>query len=175
MNAESVAMRLLTLDSGARYAVITNAVNDYFKILYSIASDIYDSCIEEYYFQYTPTVYNRHGNIEGFNLYNANEIAYSDLKLQLKIDSGQLLPYKGKGDKREKVLSSVMSGLRGGKLKHVSGWPKSWRASYPNRFSRYGGVWSSSEKTMYTIYDDFVDNVIKDTKDLFWTLVSQKI
>lgn len=172
MDQAGVVLKLLELDASKRKQIITKAVDQYFIILYKIASDIYDSCIEDFYIQYTPESYTRHGDIEGFNLYNANEIELNDNGIRLFADANQLLPYAGKTDRRQKVLDAVMNGIRGTKLKYVAGWPLKWSTTYPNRFSQYK-LWSSSATTMHEIYMDFVENVSSDTQDIFWDLVSR--
>ena len=178
MDATSVALKLLALDKGTRQTIIASAVDDYFKILYIIASDIYDSCIEDFYAKYTPKIYTRHGDLEGFNLYRANEISYENFYLNIKTDPEQLLSY-GKNeddeDKREYVLDAVMKGIRGPKKSKIPGWPKHWRTSYPNAFSEHAGLWSSSKKTLNSILEEFVDKAMTDTDDIFWGIVSKKI
>lgn len=175
MDPTSIALKLLDLDKGKRDAVITSAVDDYLKILYTIASDIYDSCIADFYIKYTPKVYDRHGNVEGFNLYQANEITYNDLNLNVLIDENSLLPYGNEEDKREYVLSSVMRGLRGVGSSKLKGWPKHWRTSYPNSFSKQAGLWSSNKRTLNGILNDFIENAFKDTKNIFWATVLRKM
>ena len=175
MDPTSIALKLLDLDKGKRDAVIASAVDDYLKILYTIASDIYDSCIADFYIKYTPKVYDRHGNIEGFNLYQANEITYNDLNLNVLIDENSLLPYGNEEDKREYVLSSVMRGLRGVGSSKLKGWPKHWRTSYPNSFSKQAGLWSSDKRTLNGILNDFIENAFKDTENIFWATVLRKM
>ena len=179
MDATSVALKLLGLNKSKREAIIASSVDDYFKILYAVASDIYDSCIEDFYVKYTPTVYTRHGNLEGFNLYKANQISYENFYLNVFLDSDQLLPY-GKidddhEDRREYVLSSVMKGIRGPKGSKIPGWPKHWRTSYPNHFSRNAGLWSSKKRTLDGILNDFIENAMTDMDYVFWQIVSSKI
>lgn len=181
MDAISVALRLLALDKTKRDAIILHSVDDYFKVLYVIASDIYDSCIEDFYIKYTPKIYDRHGNLEGFNLYKANRISYENFYLNVFIDSEQLLPYDKTNDeykdKRDYVLNSVMRGVRGSKSgkKKIPGWPKPWRTCYPNTFSRHAGLWSSSKRTLNGIFDDFIENAMTDMENIFWEIVSGKI
>ena len=177
MDATEVAFRLLDLNKSQRDAIVAYAVDEYFKILYVIASDIYDSCIQDFYAKYTPKVYDRHGNLEGWNLYQANEISYEDFYLDISIEPDQLLPYGDENDedKREVILDSVMKGLRGAKSSKLPNWPKQWRTSYPNKFSTQSGLWSSSKKTLKGILNDFVANVMEDTDGIFWTIVSNKL
>lgn len=161
------------MDKSQRDEIINDAYNDLGKLIMNIASDIYDSCIKLYYSTYTPVIYKRHGNIKGANLYFANELTYNEVAgvLQFHTNEYKLLPYKGGfseeeygahyEDKRELILDLVMQGQRGSKTrfaKNTKSWPKPWKAIYPNRFSKYK-KWSSSERTMYTIFDDFMDQV----------------
>lgn len=141
---------------------------EYMEYLSEIASDIYDSCIKDYYNKYRPTVYDRHGHLEGRNLYQANRISFNENDIELVIDEYNLWEYKGR-EKRERVLSTVMEGIRGGgaRRKKWRGWPKDWRTSYPNRFSnsKYLSVWSSSGNTMQDIFEDFKNTVVDKTSD----------
>lgn len=172
MAAKNVALKLLALDKGRRKTVVTNAVRVYMRILYNIANDIYDSCIADFYNGYTPTSYTRHGNIEGFNLYLANDIFFQNDYLGVEILESNLLPY-GKKTSKRKVFNSVVSGLRGGP--GVPGFPMDWTTSYPNSYSMYRGVWSSSGTTIKSIYDDYFKNIVNDTVDLFWDCVDKLI
>lgn len=173
---EQLFMRLLALDSSDRYTVMSSCWTRYMEYLAEIARDIYDSCIQQYYDDYYPSVYDRHGNKEGFNLYKANEIASYELDYSILLDENNLLPYSGK-EKRYRVLSTVMDGLRGGgaRTRQFRGWPMSWHASYPNQFSQFGTEWSSSKTTMMGIFQDFVDNAIDQTEGYFWQLVRDHI
>ena len=164
---------LLFMDAEKRRTIIEEASKSYMNDLSDIASDIYDSCIEDYYAQYIPTKYGRHGDIVGFNLYSANNISFdeSSYNLDIDFDPSKLLKYydgkKGR-EKRDKVLNSVMDGLRGTKSrKSPPGWPQFWGTSYPNRYSKYS-VWSSRGITMNEIFTNFMNNVMKDTTDLFY-------
>lgn len=183
MDATDIALRLLDLDKSERDRILASAITDYFKVLYAIAADIYDSCIQDFYAKYTPKVYERHGNLEGENLYRANEISYEKPNLSVFIDSAQLLPY-GNGDvedigdtedKRDFVLNSVMKGLRGAKSSKLPGWPKHWYTRYPNQYSTQAGVWSSSKRTINGILYDFIENVMGDTDNILWEIVASKM
>ena len=57
-------------------SLINSSLDEYYQLLANVGMDIYDSCIKDFYSQYFPYVYKRHGNLSGFNLYNANEIFY---------------------------------------------------------------------------------------------------
>lgn len=153
-----VLKRLLFMDERAADAAINSAFQEYAQLVSDIYNDIYDSCIKLYYDQYTPIKYDRHGNIEGFNLYSASDIYASDLAVNLSLQGYRLLPYKGKKDKREKVLDSVLDGLRGvGSSKSPPGWPMSWDTHYPNKFSQFSD-WRSSGTTLDGILADFAKN-----------------
>ena len=171
MAGESIWTSLILMDEAKADAILEEAFKRYFNTLSDIAADIYDSCIEDYYAQYEPVKYTRHGNINGFNLYNAKAIWFDEesYNLSLNFDPNELLPYydgkKGR-EKRSKVLKSVMAGLRGTKSsKTPPGWPQQWRTCYPNQYSQYS-LWSSTGRTMNAIYADFMDNVREDTKDI---------
>ena len=155
------------MDESKREAIIKDAMNDFGQLLMDVAADIYDSCIKLYYHTYSPKYYGRHGKKEGFNLYSANDLMYNEVAqvLRFHTDEYELLPYGGKEDKRELILNLVMSGVRGSKVRRVNtavantgNWPKKWRATYPNKFSKYHR-WKSGAKTMDAIFDEFIDQV----------------
>ena len=139
----------------------------YMEYLSEIASDIYDSCIQEYY-RFRPKVYDRHGYPEGANLYRANKIGYSADDIILNINEWSLWQYNGR-EKRQRVLDTVMQGIRGGgaRTRQFAGWPQDWDTSYPNSYSQYGSVWSSNGSTMYEIFDDFLATALSSTQDYF--------
>ena len=142
------------------------AMNEYVDIIVGIANDIYNSCIEQYYATYTPKVYKRHGQIEGFNLYRANSFELEGTVLD-DFDGGNpeaLLKYGARKDIREEVLQAVLSGKRG-ITKRPSGWPRNWIASYPNEYSQYS-YWQSNFHIMEDIIADFESNIIADTQQL---------
>lgn len=142
------------------------AINEYVDIIVGIANDIYNSCIEQYYSTYMPTVYKRHGNITGFNLYRANSFELNGTILE-DFNGGNpdaLLKYGAKRDIREEVLQAVLSGKRG-ITKRPGGWPRGWTASYPNEYSQYN-YWISNAHTMEDIIADFEENIIDDTREL---------
>ena len=174
MTPEGIILRLVKMDKRKRAQILVQAIKMYFNILLSIANDIYDSCIEDYYNGYTPISYKRHGNIEGFNLYNAGNNSYIGGRLDINIDENKLLPYSGKTTK-SKVLNNVLNGLRGtGMRKWQADWPMKWSASYPNEFSQYR-IWGSYETTITGIFDDFCENVLEDTFDIFLQCVERYI
>lgn len=169
---------LLFMDATKRRTVIEEASKSYLTDLSNIAADIYDSCIEDYYAQYIPVKYGRHGDITGFNLYSANDISFDEdtYNMSLDFDPNKLLKYydgkKGR-EKRDKVLKSVMSGLRGTMSKKTPpGWPQSWRTTYPNQYSQYN-LWKSSGTTMFAIYREFMNNVMNDTSDLWYSYIQK--
>ena len=173
MTPTEIALKLIKLDKTKRTAILSSAIDLYLKVLLNIANDIYDSCIADYYSSYIPVSYGRHGNIEGFNLYRANDNDYSNFYLNLRLDEDKLLPYGGKkGDKRSKVLSGVLNGLRGSS--GISGWPISWTTTYPNHYSTYK-IWYSNGTTMKEILDEFSKNATKDTIYIFWQCVERLI
>ena len=168
-----IALKLIQMDKGQRTSVLAGGIDLYLKVLLNIANDIYESCIADYYGGYSPRYYNRHGNIEGFNLYRAGNNDYSDFYLGLQIEEDKLLPYGGKkGDKRGKVLMGVLNGLRGGS--GIPGWPMEWNTNYPNNYSSYR-IWYSGENTIKGILDDFAANVTKDTSDILWQCIARQI
>lgn len=169
MSKQDIVLKLLQVDRGARERILNMALDKYITILYNIANDIYDSCIEDFYAGYSPRRYTRHGNIEGFNLYRANEISFDGGYFNVKIDDEDLLPYGKKTDK-SRVLNAVMNGKRGGSS--IPGWPMKWYTSYPNRYSTQK-IWQSSGRTIEDIFDDFIDNVLDDTNDIFWGIVEK--
>lgn len=169
---------LLFMDATKRRNIIDEASKAYMNDLSNIASDIYDSCIEDYYAQYTPIKYGRHGNIVGFNLYSANNIDFDEMSYNLDIDfdPSKLLGYydgKRNREKRDKVLNSVMAGLRGVKSKKSPpGWPQPWSTCYPNQYSKYY-MWSSSGSTMDSIFTEFMNSVINDTSNLWYNHIKK--
>lgn len=163
MTKKEIVLRLSTMDDGQMCAIVYKAVEVYFQLLLDIANDIYDSCIADYYGGYTPKYYNRHGNIEGWNLYNANSNGIFGGELRFKTDASKLEPYKGGSE--DDVLGMVENGFRGGP--GIDGWPKKWSTSYPNDHSAYH-VWYSSGNTIEKITSDFQKNGIRETRELLW-------
>lgn len=178
MADNNIIEALLFMDAAKRRVIIDEASKAYMNDLSDIAADIYDSCIEDYYSQYIPTKYTRHGNIVGFNLYSAKDIDFNEetYNMSLDFDPSKLLKYydgKRGREKRDKVLKSVMLGLRGAKSsKSPPGWPQPWSTTYPNRYSQYN-LWQSSGTTMYAIYKDFTDNVMSDTANLWYAYIQK--
>lgn len=175
MNNREVLKQLFFMDEKDSNAVIDSAFKQYAQLISDIYNDIYDSCIKLYYDQYTPIKYDRHGYIEGKNLYSASDIYANDLLVNLSLQGSRLLPYKGKKDKRDKVLDSVLNGLRGASSsKSPPGWPMSWDASYPNEFSNFSD-WKSSGATLDAILNDFAKNGVKDLAYKFYEFIENNI
>lgn len=170
-----ILKQLLFMDERAADVAINSAFQEYAQLISDIYNDIYDSCIQLYYDQYTPIKYDRHGDIEGFNLYSASDIYANDLLVNLSLEASKLLPYAGKKDKRDKVLKTVMNGLRGaGSSKSPAGWPMNWDAFYPNEFSKFSD-WQSSKTTLYGILSDFAKNGVKDLTYKFYEFIEHNI
>lgn len=183
---------LLLMDESQREMIIESTFKDFGQLLGDVAADIYDSCIKIYYSTYTPVYYGRHGNKAGHNLYRANDFMYNEVANVLRFSTNEenLLPYKGGfsedeygesfEDKRELILHLVMSGQRGSKTRFakVTGrWPKHWKASYPNRYSKYNR-WKSSGKTMYAIFDEFMNQIEEGSDDIaawFFEILETKV
>lgn len=184
MANKDILRALVLMEDQKAYAVLDKATSLYFLKLAEIAEDIYDSCIEDYYAQYDPKVYDRHGDKKGFNLYSANNIEFDEMSYNVDIDfdPGKLLKYydgKRNRDKRSKVLNSVMAGLRGTSQTRVSedsgeSWPMTWDASYPNIYSKFN-IWQSKGTTMNGIFKDFMKNVMGQTRDLFYDYLEKYI
>ena len=174
MTPTEVALRLMKLDKNKRVSVLAGGIDLYLKVLLNVANDIYSSCIADYYGGYNPKYYNRHGNIEGINLYRASNNDYSNLYLGLNIDEDKLEPYGGKTS-RSAVLGQVLSGWRGtGMRASQEEWPMPWSTSYPNNYSTYR-IWYSKGSTIEEILDDFSANVTKDTSDILWQCIERQI
>lgn len=178
MANQNVLRTLVNMDDQKAYNILAKATGLYLEKLAEIAEDIYDSCIEDYYAQYTPMKYDRHGDITGFNLYSANNIVFDEMSYNVDIDfdPNKLLGYydgKKNREKRDKVLNSVMAGLRGAKSKKSPpGWPQKWNTSYPNQYSQYN-FWKSKGATMDKIFEDFMSNVINETQDLLHNCIRE--
>lgn len=166
MASKGLWAELMSLSDAKLNSIVTSAIDEYYQLLTAIAIDIYDSCIKDYYRKYpNPVSYKRHGNIKGYNLYFANDISYDGDTVNVVIDEWLLLPYgkKSQSEKRNIVLDGVLAGLRGGPLPQHPEWPMDWYTSYPNVYSKYRGIWQSSEIVLQDILDDFCENVVKDT------------
>lgn len=175
MNRKNILAGLLFMDESSAEAIINAAFVEYTQLISDIYNDIYTSCIQLYYDQYTPIKYDRHGDIGGFNLYGASDIYARELRVNLSLEASKLLPYKGKKDKRLAVLSTVLNGLRGaGSSKTPPGWPMDWDAYYPNEFSELS-EWSSSNTTLYNILQDFAKNGPRNLSYKFYEFIENRI
>lgn len=183
VDANQVFLRWALKPEAQRVGIMKKVIREYGDIIYAVADDIFDSCIEDYYASYKPTKYKRHGNIIGFNLYRLNDMSFDGTEFQIGFDSDFLLKYGTKKDIREKVMNAVFAGQRGTTPRIPSStdenpdpepWPRDWYTSYPNEFSRYA-YWKSSYTTMDEIFHDFVKNAINDTKNIFWNTLNKYV
>ena len=177
MSIDSTVEKLLYMDKNERRSIVKKAWNNYTKLISDIAHDIYKSCIQDFYSQYDPIKYKRHGYPEGKNLYQADAVEWTESELRIKTAADQLWKYGGKKDKRSKVLEAVMNGKRGSQSKKTPpGWPMKWDTTYPNDFSNYF-QWDGIQNptTMKEIMDYFVDNVIEETEYIFWEYLDELI
>lgn len=177
MDRKNIILKLIGKEDSEIVSILTKAWESYINDLREIAEDIYDSCIADYYAKYKPSVYKRHGHPEGVNLYQADVITNDDFDIFYEFDPEKLWKYGGKNgdEKRAEVLDNVMRGIRGTtkrKTKLGNTWPRSWSTSYPNKHSKKN-IWQSKERTMYTIFDDFSENIFQGTIDLFWENVEK--
>jgi hypothetical protein len=177
MSIDSTIEKLLFMEKNERKSIVTKAWNNYTKLIADIAHDIYLSCIQDFYNQYDPVKYKRHGYPEGKNLYQADAIEWTESELRIRTAANQLWKYGGKKDKRSKVLTAVMNGERGSRSKKTPpGWPMEWRTTYPNDFSdffQWDGI--QSPTTMQEIMDYFSDNVMEETEYIFWEYLDELI
>lgn len=176
MSSLSENLKILGITKEKIYYAFDKAWKDYMKDIKNYAQDIYDSCIKCYYADYIPVKYDRHGNIRGKNLFYANKIQLVDGgdDIRFFFDEMSLLPYSGP-EKREIILNQIMNeGLRGGGSRSKGSqwrdtrgnqWPMEWEVHYPNKFSIYKNVWYSDETTIDGIFDDFLENIVPETKD----------
>ena len=175
MSNYSALERLLFMDKGERKAALQRALQRYARLLSSIGKDIYDSCIQDYYAQYDPIKYDRHGYPEGQNLYNAIDAWADGLVAGISLQEYKLWPYKGKQDKRGKVLSTVLDGYRGaGSSKSPPGWPMSWSTCYPNEYSKFYD-WESGMTTLDDILIDFTANAPADLENKFYEFLEDSV
>lgn len=191
MDRKNILLSLTSYDKLTMNQIIEQAVDEYGYKLSNIAIDIYDSCIAQFYDQYEPRIYDRHGDKSGFNLYSAQNMGYGNLIIDMSLTPENLLPYysmrrlktgeyvPGKlvsPDRRAKVLASVMKGIRAPKTKRSrkANFPEKWTASYPNEYSQYK-EWQSKFHTIDAILDDFCENIVNDTIDIFWNILSSYI
>ena len=175
MSKRDIIYQLLQLDERSIVDVVNNAFAAYAQFFADVYDDIYRSCIKLYYSTYTPKVYDRHGYPEGKNLYQAASIFADGDDINVDLESSYLWPYysgKSNTDRRSVVLRRVMTGKRGGPLGSLRGyWPTTWRASYPNQFSRFS-VWKSNKTTLAGILEDWSKNGSKATSELMFTYLN---
>ena len=174
MGSKGLWSELMSLNDAKLSSIINSALDDYYQLLAEIGMDIYNSCIKDFYKQYTPQVYKRHGYLAGANLYQANKIAYDGNTVHTVLDEYQLWEY-GKNDNRDIVFDFVLAGLRGGPLPKRPDFPMDWYTSYPNEYSRYHNIWSSSAVILVDILDDFCANVVNDTLHIVINNIAKKI
>ena len=177
MSVDSTIEALLFMDKAKRAQIMRVAWNKYTKLLADIAHDIYSSCIQDFYIQYDPVKYDRHGYPEGKNLYQADATEWTESELKIKTAANQLWKYSGKKDKRSEVLEAVMNGKRGSQSsKTPPGWPQKWFTTYPNDFSnlfQWDGV--QYPTTMKEIMNYFADNVMEETEYMFWEYLDELV
>lgn len=184
-NAEQIFLRWAFKPKAERARIMKQVAREYGKIIYNTADDILESCIAHYYASYTPTVYTRHGDKKGFNLYSINDISFHDGRFKIGLDSDLLLKYGTKEDIRENVMNTILAGKRGHEgmnrrpaptddKPEPDEWPMDWYTSYPNKFSQYN-YWKSEYNTIDDIFYDFVQNVIDDTEDLLWSILNKYV
>lgn len=159
-------------------SVLAEADNRVDELIYEIGVDIYKSCIKDYYNQYTPTTYKRHGDLKGFNLYYAaDDFEINDYEIAVgndELDATNLLKYPGKrgSQKRHQVLKGVINGLRGNRA--VNGFPMDFTTSYPNEYSDYS-YWYSSKHTIYDIFDEFEENIDDELDYIYWNYLEDNL
>lgn len=174
MGSKGLWSELMQLSDTKLNSVINASLDEYYQLLANVGMDVYDSCIKDFYRQYSPRVYKRHGNLSGFNLYKANDIFYNGDTVNVLLDEYNLLPY-GKHDKREEVFAFVLAGLRGGPLPKRPDFPMEWYTSYPNTYSRYHNIWQSSAIILEDILDDFCESAVNDTLSIVIGNIAKKI
>lgn len=178
MSRENTIRKLLTMNDNEIESVMRRAWKKYTELINNIAHDIYKSCIQEFYSKYKPIKYKRHGYPEGKNLYQADDIQITESTLRIKTAAEQLWKYGGRDDKRDKVLTAVMNGKRGTKTRTKTNldWPQPWETTYPNKFSDFF-QWEAADDltTMNEIMTYFVDNVLEDTKYIYWEFLDEII
>lgn len=180
MSKESTIEKLLFMDKAEIRSVMKKAWKQYTKLISDIAHDIYKSCIKDFYSKYEPIKYKRHGYPEGKNLYQADAIELTESTMRIRLAAEQLWKYGGKKDKRSKVLESVINGKRGSKAARPSRrgdvFPMKWETTYPNDFSEFF-QWDAADDltTMKEIMDYFIENVLEETKDIYWEYLDELI
>lgn len=177
MSKQSTIEKLLFMDKAEIRSVMKKAWKQYTELISDIAHDIYESCVQDFYSQYDPIKYTRHGYPEGKNLYQADAIELTESTMRIRFAAEQLWKYDGKKDKRSKVLQAVINGKRGSKSsKTPAGWPMKWETTYPNDFSEFF-QWDAADDltTIKEIMDYFIDNVLEDTQEIYWEYLDELI
>jgi hypothetical protein len=174
MGSKGLWAELMNISDAKLKSVLKSSISEYYQLLAEVGFDIYNSCIRDFYSQYRPKVYKRHGDLSGVNLYDANKIFYDGNTVNIILNEYELRPY-GKHDKHEEVFEFVLAGLRGGPLPKHPEFPMDWYTSYPNEYSKYRNIWQTSEIILVDILDDFCANVVKDTLPIVINNISRKI
>lgn len=171
MNPYDIMLELSNFPRSQSVSIITAALTEYANMLVDIYNDIYTSCIKVYY-EFVPTVYKRHGDIKGFNLYSGFYSQLLDLKIEASYAPENLLGYRN--ITTSEVLDNVVSGQRGSKARKLSSgsWPQKWTAIYPNAYSEYN-IWTSKATTIEDILSDYDANIVNDTQSIFWQIMSE--
>ena len=175
MDASTVFLELLQISDSKKVSAVTRATTDLANLITAIYDDIYQSCIKVYYATYSPTVYKRHGNTAGFNLYSGFCSEVNNMRIDAMYMPDSLLTYRQIST--DEVLSNVINGQRGSKMRDMpktGTWPKSWYAQYPNAYSQYD-IWSSGQNTIETILDDFDNNGQEALASIFWDMIYKYI
>lgn len=174
MASNDIWTELMLKNDSQALSIFSSSLDRYYQMLADIGKDIYNSCIKDFYSQYSPRVYKRHRSLAGSNLYRANETGYDGYTTNVILDEYNLLPY-GKNDKREEVFAFVLAGLRGGPLPKCPDFPMEWYTSYPNAYSRYGKLWQSSKIILEDILIEFLETGLQDTIHLAVGMIAQKV
>lgn len=101
----------------------TTVVNKTYQVLFEDILDCVNSSIKNFYSDYTPMVYTRHGDLSGFNLYNSIK-AGGQIKLDMRGDliaginftpnTEFMLPYYSNFLSDEDILNNIVfNGIHG--------------------------------------------------------------
>ena len=181
MDARAVFKAFCALPRSKRVSVIQQVGREFNFLISDIYSDIYTSCIKVYY-TYEPTVYTRHGNKEGFNLYSGFMSSVHNTRIDTMFMPNNLLAYRGVD--RVTVLEAVVGdviehrqGQRGTKKRTGTldgDWPRKWDVTYPNAYSKYH-IWTSKGGSIDEIMYDFDNNSTDVLTVVFWSMVARYI
>ena len=95
----------------------TRIVNETFKILFEDILFCINEAIKDFYNDYTPLIYDRHGNLDGFNLYKSIEQSSKvgleitgDLVMHINFtpNTDAMLPYASKTLSDEDILNNIV-------------------------------------------------------------------